>query len=539
MKPGANHLTVLAARTLAGVLMATVVLLSPADATLAQTQDEQWKVNLEEAQQHAVAGRTQDAIRLYYKAADMSPTDQKRAEILVELGILYDRQASDLDGSAMAFSDAMKLATGELRLQAANNFAAQLLRLDRPDEAVDLMRGVWSEFRNTKLDPIARSRSLYNYARALERVRQMETAQEYYQQAHQADPDFGPAERAVLRFALASSSESIGIPELLGLTTGLLKRGDFDAASRYLKEGLTTDHWKLNEGYPRLVTQLVQYFTAARTTPEQYQRDWQQDLGTLVHPIEPRAAQHLWDIELAYIETLPVTFQPLTARGNFSTWDAPGEPETLSAFLKMVGDHHFRTGVLDKALERYSNAWALDTTNMEAGLYLANLLTAEADQIDPDGGYLEEFLSVAFEEKARAYLGEDWSNILKFHTVLGTLFERLEVWGPDTTIRTAAFQWKHALQAHAKLAEQDPQIPRAVPAIRQNLARAYMRNGETVRAWGQYMTAAEEYYKLGRVDGASSILEVVGAFDYTPTVLEQERLERLREILGEVIPIPA
>jgi len=507
--------------------------------SFAQSQPENWEQQLINAQELVADGQVQDAISLYREAANSASNRQKRAEVLLRLGALFDQlslnQTEYLNESATVFREAMELATGRLKLQVASNYATQLLRLGNTQEATAVLNKIWSEYRNIDLDRETRSRFLYNYARALEHNRKYEAAVELYNQSYKADPDFDPAARAIARLALQSPSETMGIPQLLGLITGLIKQGDYEAASNYIKEGLMVHHWIGHPDYPRLVTQMVSLFIAARTSPEEYKEKWRTDLLLPYRQFGPgsHATKKREDINQVYTGFLHVTFEKAQARSNFDAWDAPGEYEVFSRFVKMVGDHFFRKGDLERALELYSNAWALDTTNMEAGLYLANLLTAEAERIDPEGAYLHDFLFFAFSEKAKAYLGEEWSSILKFHTVLGTLFERQENWGPDTIPRTAAFQWKHALRAHAQLAKEHPETTQTVPAIHANLGRAYAMYGENDHAWKQYIISTEDYFKLGRRDAARAAFDSAITLDHIPNAHEQERLLQLHLALWE------
>lgn len=511
-------------RVTVAVVIATAFL-TPATAS-AQEAREEWRQDQVEARQSATAGDKERAIALYDEATKEAPNEQVRAELLVELGNVSGRrrpvteveQTEILEQSADAFKAAMEIATGKVRLQAANNYASQLLRLDRAGEAVDVMRKLWSEFRNSALDPLASSRSLYTYARALEDNGYREEAVEFYSQSLRADPEFGAAKRALARMALDSDSESAGIPELLRLTMGLIERGECESALEYLRDGLLIDHWRYNSEYPRLAAQLVRALTEARTSPEEYEEEWREDLQPLPLP-------RLADVDSIYLESLPVTLDQYEVRDRFGPWDAQGEPELLSSFLKMVGDHHFRGKRLEMALGRYTSAWVLDTTNMEAGLYLVNLLSSNGDVVDPNGYLLDQFIDLAFSEKGEAYLGEDWASILKFHTILGTLFERQEIWGPAYQARTAAFQWSHALAAHARLVELGADVPNALPSVRVRLARAFEETDDQAETWKQRVLAAKEYMSLGRPAAALSMIETAQALNYIPKAEELTHLE--------------
>ena len=467
----------------------------------AQPSPDRWQQNVDSARVLQSEGRIDAAIALYRDAVELSPTPAQRAEIYLELGLLSNRKGTDeadLRESANFFREALGSGDGDLRLKAASNYAAQLVRLGEPAQASDVLGGVLSEFRDAELDPVARSRLLFNYASALENDGRVAEARGYFAEAYSADPSFSPSRDALARLALESPSEATGIPDLIRLTSDLIERSDFEAAVRYVNAGLTIDHWIGHSEYPRLVTQFAAVYTAAKVSPEQFREQWSDRWTDLLSKVSPaRDARRLADAYDAYLGELSVVVNPDAARGEYSAW-APEERATLSALLKMIGDHYFRGGSNGSALARYARAWAVDTTNMDAGLYLANLLTADAEF----ARYSDEFLFHAFDEKMQAYLGEDWASILKFHTILGTFFERREVWGPDTVARTASFQWKHALQAHTKLAEEGSEPSRPVPDLRERLARAYENSGRRELAVEHYLGAAEEYAALRRDEDA-------------------------------------
>lgn len=123
----------------------------------------------------------------------------------------------------------------------------------------------------------------------------------------------------------------------------------------------------------------------------------------------------------------------------------------------MVGDHYYRQGdpnSLRRSLERYCHAWGLNVKNMEAALYLANVLLYDHEslnrRLDPHGTVLHLFIGRLFREKNRQYsldVGRDWERILKCHIVLATIFERQRHWGPDNNPRSAWFQWQMASDA--------------------------------------------------------------------------------------------
>lgn len=493
---------------------------------------------LNKARQYRAAGEPLKAAEAYREAAREAPPGDDRALALIELGALYDRQAQaapdarpQIRRSADAFYDAMQQSNGELRLQAANNYATQKLRLGDAPAALEVLRAVTAEYREAELDPVAASRTAFNYGRALEQTGDDAAAAAQYLRAFEADPRFAPAEQAVARLALAEPSPARGIERLAALSDRLMERGNYEAAARRLSEGLSREDWWREPRYGELVDRLVHQLTLAATSPEAFGETWSGELARLAGALAegaPDEAARLRDVDRVYFGELPLHFDSREAKGEFRAWQAPGGHAALSGLMKSVGDHYSRSGRPQSALPRYATAWALDTTNMEAGLYLASLLSATRDQ-----DLLDRFLRRAFDEKQQAYLGEDWESILKFHTVLGSLFEGLEVWGPEHRARSAIFQWRHALNAHERLRRASAGDGTPLPAVRERLALALARDGQTERAWNEYAAATGEYVRLERYADAERAALAAMELDHRADPAAQQRLERYLQLARE------
>ena len=99
---------------------------------------------------------------------------------------------------------------------------------------------------------------------------------------------------------------------------------------------------------------------------------------------------------------LPVIFDSIEARYRFAPWF--GDPansreaaeflERPARFLTAMGEIHADLGNLERALGLYAAAWAMNTANLDAGLYAANLLLEYSDTLDPEGRYLRRFISL-------------------------------------------------------------------------------------------------------------------------------------------------
>ena len=480
----------------------------------------EWQFHIDEAERASNTGNRVEAISHLEDAIAIGQTNDQKAQALLELGTVYGAQ--NLSDSARAYCEASDLASGQLRLQAGNNCATQLLVQGNDYDALYLMRRLWSEFRSNDLPAVARSRVLYNYALALERTGTHELAQEYFQQSFEADPGFTPAAQSVSRIALNSASESIGIPEMLGLVRGLVESGKYESAGEQLKLGLGVGHWQGHPQYPQLITQLAVFFAESRTAPAQFESHWEDNLRVISDNLGRSNSAMLSDIENSYYGQFDIDFDPFYVRNRYDAWNEPDGFASLSALFKMLGDILFRDTQNDAAFKYYLHAWTIDTTNVDAAIYAANLLASDDDLRQE---YLDPFMTLAFDLKGEAYLGNDWRSILRLHTVLGSLFEELQIWGSEEEPRSAIFQWQRAIIANEKLGIHDPERIRSTANLRENLANSYAGDSQWQKAWREYLSAAEGYVRLGRTDEAKRVLDTAKSTLPNPDQSTAESIE--------------
>jgi hypothetical protein len=125
------------------------------------------------------------------------------------------------------------------------------------------------------------------------------------------------------------------------------------------------------------------------------------------------------------------------------------------------------------ALSRYALAWSVNRGDVSAALYAADVLMEHGSDEDPHGLLLNRFIEKLFTSKGEAYKSEDWLNILRLHTVLGTIYSRQKQWGTAGDPRSARFQFEHALQAEQRYRSQHPEFPRS-PGLYAQLGEVYM-----------------------------------------------------------------
>lgn len=419
-----------------------------------------------------------DVVRKFYsEPTKWSQLDQKTADFHVAAASTFERSVKSLrqpellEISGLAYRRIIENTRGRTQLRASSNYCAQLLRQNRTDEAIQVMEAVRTTMKDGSLGRVARSRSLYNYGKALQLSGEFEHAYVILAEALEADPTFYKAAQAAGDAALKSHHETTGIPQVVALTDSQLKHFDYNGAARNLRQAMQVKHWIGHQLYPRLLRQLVRYFTAARIEPKVFEQKWSKSLFDVQRNwrFDDNSKRMIEQIRIVYSGRLsPVSVDPKLIRDLYAVWGRSTDTvsqqpdlDFLSSFIKMVGDYYYRQGErknLEKSLARYAHAWALNVKNMEAGLYLANVLLYELKhpevKLDPQNKILQQFISQLFHEKGREYrrdLGKDWERILKCHIVLATIFEQQRVWGPDSNPRTALFQWNLAWNALDRL----------------------------------------------------------------------------------------
>jgi tetratricopeptide (TPR) repeat protein len=428
------------------------------------------------------------ALLQFNKVVDTANTKEEKGELTIAFAGMVETSARStgrnewLARSEELYRQVMTTAEGEVSLQAANNYCTLLLRSDRTAEAVHLMETATKQItQDRSLSPIAKSRSLYNYGRALEKAGDLRQAYAIQREAMKADPSYGRAAQVAAGLALRAPHEYMGIPELVAVLEHQLAARLFSDAASSLKDGLRKARWIRHDQYPALVGMLVRYFAGAGVDPQTYKSEWQTLLGEIVgnsslwHACEPMLKQ----IETVYAGRLPAAFNRDQDKALRDLWASAVDAHSLSQFLTVVGDHFYRSRNHRGALGCYSRAWSLDTANMQAGLYAANILLLDQRsgrrRLDPNGALLAKLVELLWDFKAVSYMGEDWDRIVKFHIILGTIFETQEQWGPPGEPASAYYQWNHAMQVLDQADSRTQDKFRSVIEERLRLARSKLR----------------------------------------------------------------
>ena len=209
------------------------------------------------------------------KAADASPAARSAASLSVAQGIEASDAAAGGNAEALAAAaDYYRLAlpgsSGVEGLAAHNNLAALLLRLGRPEQALEPLRAM--EAQSASLDPADRASYLYTYGRALASAGKPDLALPRYRDAVAADATLSAAVTEAERVAPQVEDKAAAVAAFAGVVEALRKARRYDVAGDALAFAFGQAGWVAQPGQAALVTSLVRYFTETGLPPSAYRR---------------------------------------------------------------------------------------------------------------------------------------------------------------------------------------------------------------------------------------------------------------------------
>lgn len=476
-----------------------------------------------------------EVLRSYLAAQDVA--DERKAA----LSLLYANRlvkTGGVDADSQLLQEAIEslqygLRTGSSRQQAVarNNLAAIALEKKESAEAVRVLSQGYEQAL-TLDDNAARSRYLFTYARALAENAQESRALELYTESFTADPSFTRSAVAGIRLGTNTGALS----EVTDFISSLLRNGELALAEKELRELFGRQELQQNPEFARLVEVLYDLLLAQRTTRQAFQANWRTFLSERRGGLSA-TADHLLDIVfLGYSPDLGVNLNPRTAKRRYMRWlyDILEHKETIrlsarvSAFMTSLGEIYVTENDLNGAFARYTTAWAIDTTNVTAALYAVNLMTEYKDILDTDSALFDRWTFELFEGKGRAYLGEDWASILRFHTILGAIYHDKQMWGDSDSPRSAIFQLEHALMARERLARTTNLTNDHVPGLYSMLGNAYQNIGKDRDAFKLYYRAANDAFKAKNTEFTKKIIsDLIVPVKYTATSQELKHLNKI------------
>jgi len=413
---------------------------------------------------------------LYNRSNNWSRLDPNTATVHMEVAEAFERASryskrpDYLDISKSAYKRTIESTSGRTKLIASTKLCAQLLRQNDPKEAAKVMSDVKMTLQDPSVDRATKSQGFYNFGSALMQLKEYNYAYDLLKAAVDADPTSRIAARAAGEAALHADHETTGIPQIFELTNKQLEGFNFKGVKDNLKKAMDVEHWKGHKLYPLLIEQMLRYFVASDVKAEVFEREWWPFLEN-IHAqtrLDPDSKTMILDINDIYSGNLkkPNVIPEAVKRMYFAWEKAKNEGrfksglEALSSFLKMRGDYYYRQkdeNSLENSLKCYSHAWALNVENIEAGLYMANVLLLDIKKGNNRLDQQYHIIDLLFDAKNALYqryfsgLVTDWERIMKCHIILATIFEQQQAWGPGGNPRTAIFQWDLAQNALDKL----------------------------------------------------------------------------------------
>jgi hypothetical protein len=487
---------------------------------------------LRKAADAAQIGDYGQAQALYSSLLSGSATGEKRHQALVASADLRVRTAKPGDTAAVteaeaAYREAAQAESRPVRWRAQNNLGSLLLKNGRTAEAIAVLEDAVADVTGTAGSPKeTRARLLYNAGRALEAGGRPKDALARFVESAVADVAFDRAPDAAVRLAGQLPATDVSLPKLGDMIDALIEGTNLSGAERVVRQLLTLDALKATARYERILAGVMNLLAAQQVDRARFEKSWQQDLDKAKSGMYESGLRILKLVSDAYVGDWELTFDsralPEERRlpsSNKSTTAA------YSRLLKAVADTESGKDEYQRALKRYSLAFAVDRTNAEAAVFTANLLqSSKASALGAQGatGALDKFVDVVFDAKGEAYLGHDDESILRFHTVLGSIYESRGEWGNGGSPRGALFQWQRALQTKQRLESQHPETIRRLPGIRAGLGRALEETGSKDRAWAEYVKAADEFADAGQGERGREVIGRAEKIGYKPSSAEAE-----------------
>lgn len=439
----------------------------------------------------------------------------------LELWSTVDSKQADRASEAVdAYRVAISSGSVSQRSLAANNLGVLLLRLGRADDALQA-------FQQLDLKAVAPGDVYlyqYNYGRALELSGTKKEAYAHYSESAALQPDFGPAIEGAYRTLWQTKPLPIADGAKLALLA--IKGGRAELAHAQSRRFLI--EWNNDPEASELLAALLHSYVALATDPQSFQKEewpWLQKLQS--SSLEPG----IKELNVAYSGKFP--YELVHYAGQFPYWSRQNDREVFGELLKSIGDDYATAGSYQEALACYSNSWVI-AREPEAALYTAALLR-DHRSLDPGGELVNQLIQSLFEQKGNAYMKQDWPNILRLHTVLGTIFEGQSRWGSSGDPFSATFQWEHALSAQSQVIKVDRDFPPS-PGLNLHLANCYRRLNRTSEAQAQYLSAAEAFLKVSDSEQAASAMRELHSLGGSGAMPPDEanRVKTVEDILAHI-----
>ena len=481
----------------------------------------------DEARKAETLGDWNKASELHGQAVELArQTSDKQA--LADASLKYARASEwnagkdpagatkQLDEAKKSYRLVIEAGTQAQKRVAQNNLATLLLRQKKPQEALELLRTMsYGDVPTSE-----RYVYLYNTARASEQAGDTASALKLYSEALGSQPGFDPAIEGIFRVAWRSGPQ--GRSAVVSIGQRLLDGRQSASLLPRLHESLRV--WDGDPQLQELLALLVRCYTNLAMEPDAFEKaEWPLLRGLTSGP----SGTAVEEIRLAFLGRLTPRFYEPFEQGPVHAWRGSSwKEESYSALLSRLGDYYRNRDSFGDALARYALAWSVNRGEASAALFAADVLLEHSPDVDPHGTLLNQFIEKLFMSKGEAYKSDDWLNILRLHTILGTIYNRQKKWGTAGDPRGARFQFEHALQAEQKYRSQHPEFPRS-PGLYVQLGEVYIASNLQKDAGQQFLAAADVYIREGHSEEAREALDRVRSILQNLSPTDQQRFAEL------------
>ena len=431
---------------------------------------------------------------------------------------------------------------GDLRLNTYNNYGALLLRQNRANEALSILKNV-EEIYTLTGKPKSRARYLYNLAKANEKTGDFQSAKEYYRNSAKADKDFLPASRAFSRMLFKQVVNEKLIDETVSWLNQMANQNKLDIAEKTYRSIFSKSDWTSQKHFDRIIISLVQFLTVSDFSMINFKESWGYHALNELSKTSTPSHKVALEIMLIYDNSFnfPIKFkhgsQNKFFKHTLNNSSLRYRKKILSSFAKGIGDWFYKDLQMhDKAFQRYALAWTLNNTNTEAALFATNFLLEKTSNTNSNSLFIKDlvrysadFIHSLFRGKGEAYRTNDFENIFRFHTILGLFYEKQNIWGSSNNPQSTIFQYERAIKAHKILLIKQPNDAGSVIGIRVSLAKAYLEAKYYKASWLSYLNAIEGAIKEGDIIFAKENLINIDSLSSKINLIAIER-RRLEEI---------
>ena len=405
------------------------------------------------------------------------------------------------------YDEASSLGDSDHQALAYNNKGVTLLRADRPKDAIANLTRTFDS-----VSPQQRPYLYFNLGRAHEQLGKPDEAYRYFLAALSQKKDFRVAAESAFRVVRTMQPDN-GIKAAAELSKRLTANREWAVLQKELANCL--QQWGGEPEVSELFGPIIDGYAKSGISRSEFQYGHRRQLQNIGEGA-PLVQELTRALALAYEATLEVSVNSNDAWEMFPDWGRDGVPQNWAALLKSAGDAFANQGNTEQALARYLLSWNLDPDNTEAMVYIADVLVRNQELQEQHRAVVDQLIRRVFAAKGHSYsvphkTEQDWRNLMRYHILLGTLFEQRGEFGSIHEVSSAVFQFERARIAEEQVRKHDPTLPPS-PGIYLGLAEALRQSpqsddGDRQEAMELYQRAAREFRKTGNVERAQHAAE--------------------------------